>query len=189
MTEFELFKEVIVGEFTNLNQVAEEKLDNKLAHPMAKHINGICNHKIYNLPDDFRGIFVIEESYYTYLDKNLSTTTPHLFLFEETESRQVKLTSYEIPEYINKKAFTNSNKDLFIDFETLKISDKFSPMIYEYNSDHGFFGKSLSNFGPNTTFYLEETLSKDKYYVKEILQRGDRVLIGFDSPIIYNRIS
>ncbi|MEG0129686.1 hypothetical protein [Clostridium sp.] len=189
MTEFELFKEIIVGHFSNLNQVEQEGASGNIIHPMAKHINGICNHKIYNLPDDFNGIFVIEESYYTYLDKDLSTSMPHLFLFEETESGHVKLTSYDIPDYVNREFFTNDNNDLFIDYNELKVSSKFNPMTYEYIEEKGFYGRSLSNFSPTTTFLLDETLSMDKFEVTEILKKGDRVLIGFDSPIIYNRVN
>ena len=33
-------------------------------YPYAEHVNTICNDKINNLPEDFKGKFVVEESYY-----------------------------------------------------------------------------------------------------------------------------
>jgi hypothetical protein len=187
MNEFELFKKVIVGDFNNLAQIEDQKKKGKITHPIAKHINRICNDKIDNLPKDFKGIFVIEESYYTFVDTNRTNILPHLFLFEETEEGRVKLISYEIPKSINKKDFTNSNENLRMDYNELEISQKFNPMVYTYKENIGFHGRSLSNFGPDTTFLLDETLSEDKFEVNEILKKGDRVLVGFDSPIIYTR--
>lgn len=187
MNQFEIFKKVIVGDFNNSAQIQEQKNNGKITHPFAKHINRICNDKIINLPDNFQGIFVIEESYYTFLDTNRTNILPHLFLFEETENSEVKLISYEIPKSINKNDFTNSNENLKIDFNELEVSEKFNPMTYKYTNDKEFYGRSLSNFGPDTTFLLEETLSENKFEVNEILKKGDRVLVGFNSPIIYIR--
>lgn len=187
MNEFEMFKKVIVGDFNNSAQIEKQKKNGHITHPLAKHINRICNNKISNLPEEFKGIFVIEESYYTFLDTNRTNILPHLFLFQETANGQVKLISYEIPKSINKKDFTNSNESLKLDFNELEISEKFTPMTYTYKEGEGFYGRSLSNFGPDTTFLLEETLSENKFEVNEILKKGDRVLVGFDSPIIYIR--
>lgn len=187
MNEFEMFKKVIVGDFNNSNQIEEQKKNGKITHPLAKHINRICNDKIINLPKDFKGIFVIEESYYKFIDTNKTNILPHLFLFQETENNQVKLISYEIPKSINKKDFSNSNESLKIDFNELEISKKFNPMTYTYKENEGFYGKSISNFGPDTTFLLEETLNQNKFEVTEILKKGDKILVGFDSPIIYIR--
>lgn len=188
MTEFELFKKMIVGNFDNNEQIEKEKSEGKIVHPLAKHINRICNHKIDNLPDNFKGIFVIEESYYTHIETNKTNILPHLFLFEENEEGKVKLISYEIPGNIIKKDFTNYNENLKIDYNDLKISNKFNPMVYEYTEDRGFYGRSLSNFGSDTTFLLDETLSEDKFEVNEILKKGNKVIVGFESPIIYKRV-
>lgn len=187
MNEFELFKKVIVGDFTNTKQVEEEKLSGKVIHPLAKHVNRICNDKIKNLPNDFKGIFVIEESYYTYTDTQRTNIMNHLFLFEELPSGKVKLTSYETPKSFSKKEFTNSNDKLVMDYNELEISSKFTPLIYDYIKGSGFYGKSLSNFSEDTTFLLEETLNENSFEVSEILKKGDRVLIGFDTPILYIR--
>lgn len=187
MNEFEVFKKVIVGDFNNLEQIEEEKLSGKIIHPISKHINRVCNHKITNLPNGFKGIFVIEESYYTYVDTDRTNALPHLFLFDETTDGKVKLTSYEIPKSISKKDFTNSNESLMMDYNDLEISSKFTPIIYEYKENIGFYGKSLSNFGNDTTFLLEETLSENRFEVSEILKKGEKIIIGFDTPIVYTR--
>lgn len=187
MNQFELFKKVIQGRFNNLEQVEREKTNDKIVHPIAKHINKICNDKIENLPKDFKGIFVIEESYYTDVKTDKTNILPHLFLFEETENGQVKLISYEIPKSISKKDFTNSNESLKMDYNELEVSTKFTPMVYEYRENEGFYGKSFSDFGRGITFLLEETLSENKFEVNEIMKRGDQVLVGFDEPIIYIR--
>ncbi len=187
MKEFELFRKVIVGKFNNLEQIEKEKHEGKVIHPIAKHINRICNDKIDNLPNDFKGIFVIEESYYTDVKSEKTNVLPHLFLFEESEEGKVKLISYEVPKSISKSEFTNSNESLRMDYNELGVSKKFNPMIYEYKEGVGFHGRSLSNFGPDTTFLLEETLSENIFEVNEILKKGDRVIVGFESPIIYKR--
>lgn len=187
MKEFELFKKIIVGKFNNLEQIEKEKHEGKVTHPIAKHINGICNDKIDNLPNDFKGIFVIEESYYTDIKSERTNILPHLFLFEENEKRKVKLISYEIPKSISKSDFINSNENLRMDYNELEVSKKFNPMVYEYKEGVGFHGKSLSNFGSDTTFLLDETLSENIFEVNEILKKGDRVIVGFESSIIYKR--
>ena len=66
------------------------------------HVNTVCNEKIRNLPNDFKGIFLLEESYY--FTKGMKNTSPHLFLFTE-ENSNVKLVSYKIPEGYDKKTF------------------------------------------------------------------------------------
>ena len=33
-------------------------------YPYAQHVNTVCNDKIKNLPADFKGMFIVEESYY-----------------------------------------------------------------------------------------------------------------------------
>lgn len=51
--------------------------------PKAAHINRVCNEKIKNLPEDFEGYFVIEESYYEIGGRK--NILPHLFLFNLNE--------------------------------------------------------------------------------------------------------
>ncbi|MDU6983241.1 MAG: hypothetical protein E6371_02390 [Terrisporobacter othiniensis] len=52
---------------------------NIITYPKACHINGICNTKIKNLTKDFKGYFVIKESYYE--QGGRINALPHLFLF------------------------------------------------------------------------------------------------------------
>lgn len=187
MKEFELFKKIIVGKFDNLEQIKEEEISGNIVHPICRHINEICNDKINNLPDNFKGIFVIEESYYTKVGTDNTTVQPHLFLFEETQEGKVQLNSYEIPKAISRKEFTNSNPLLRLNYDELEVSSKFNSFVYDYVEGVGFHGKSLSEFNEDTTFLLDETLSEDKLEVTELVKKGDKILVGFETPIIYRR--
>lgn len=187
MTEFEYFKTIITGKFNNDRQIEREEQEGVINHPRARHENAICNNKIKNLPSDFSGIFVLEESYYTNLATQKQTVLPHLFLFTENEEHHVTLTSYEVPKDIPVTKFTNANPDLLLDYTTLVPSTKFHPLTYAYSPENGFYGKSLSTLAPELTLYLEETLKENVFEVTEIMKRGDKVLIGFDGPIIYDR--
>ena len=109
MSNLETFLSYICGEFNNDNQILEQEKNGNITHPKARHVNNICNHKIKNIPKDFKGKFVLEESYYP---KNIM---PHLFLFTENEEGKVVLTSYEIPNDISKEDFRNDNEELVMD--------------------------------------------------------------------------
>lgn len=50
----------MTGEFDNKEQFMEMKEAGK-SFPYAQHINTVCNDKIKNIPEDFNGIFVVEE--------------------------------------------------------------------------------------------------------------------------------
>ena len=63
MMEIKKFVELMTGEFDNKEQFMEMKEAGK-SFPYAQHINTVCNDKIKNIPEDFNGIFVVEESYY-----------------------------------------------------------------------------------------------------------------------------
>ena len=78
MNKLEIFINQLCGVFNNYNQINKELESGQLKHPKAKHINAVCNKKIKNLPDNFNGYFVIEESYYE--QGNLKNSLPHLFL-------------------------------------------------------------------------------------------------------------
>ena len=152
--------------------------------------------KIENLPDDINGVFILEESYYTTLkvfDAGLVNETrtrqaPHLFFFTLNEENNVKLISYEVPKDFPRHEFTNDNPNLKLDYQTLTISEKFTPLIYHYENDV-FYGKCISQFTADTTFTLEEWIKKDELLVTEILEKKGRVIIGVPSPIEYRRIS
>ena len=85
---------MMTGHFDNKEQFDMMQKAGKI-YPYAEHINTICNEKILNLPKDFNGKFVVEESYYETNGKRHAS--PHLFLITEKEDGIV-LHSYEIPE-------------------------------------------------------------------------------------------
>ena len=64
MNKLKDFMNILTGSFNNSEQFDKMKLDN-IDFPYAEHVNTICNDKIINLPEDFKGIFMVEESYYT----------------------------------------------------------------------------------------------------------------------------
>lgn len=181
----EKFINNLCGQFNNDNQISDEMSKGNVAHPQAKHINCICNNKISNIPADFNGYFVLEESYY--VQGNFKNIMPHLFLFTVNEENKIVLTSYEVPKNIDKKDFTNSNDNLSMDYNELIISEKFTPMVYEEKDDI-FYGESESNFSPEITFTLKETIKEDTLYVSEVMRRNGKITFGFTDPIIYKKI-
>ena len=98
MNKLEIFIKNLCGEFNNDNQLKKEFESGKVVHPKARHINNVCNHKIKNLPENFEGYFVIEESYYE--QGKFKNVLPHLFLFTLNKDNNVVLTSYDLPENI-----------------------------------------------------------------------------------------
>ncbi|MGL4571046.1 MAG: hypothetical protein ACRCVJ_08280 [Clostridium sp.] len=185
MNTLDMFIKNLCGKFNNSDQISKESNQGKIIHPKASHINGICNTKISNIPEDFNGYFVIEESYYE--QGSFKNSLPHLFLFTLNKEGNVVLTSYDIPEYINKEDFRNDNTNLRLDFNTLKVSKKFTPMVYK--CENGIFeGESLSHFTPVTTFILKETIKNEILEVSEIFEQDGVITFGFADPIIYKKI-
>ena len=178
------FIKLLTGNFDNKEQFEKFKEQNINDYPFAEHINNICNDKIKNLPENFEGFFLLEESYYTVNEK----TRPlhHLFLFTQ-EGENVKLTSYEIPEEYSKQDFTFNNlKEL--DFNNLKISEKFTPAIYKKCGDI-WEGGSESMFSPIMKFKLHEKFYGNTLEVSEIIEVNGKTTFGYDDPIIYKRKS
>lgn len=182
MTKLNEFMDILIGSFNNLEQYETMKKNNK-EFPYAEHVNSICNDKIVNLPDEFKGIFMIEESYYTSNDN--THATPHLFLFVE-EGNGIKLTSYEIPIGYDKNTFTYKNLKK-VDFNDLKLSEKFTPAIY-VEKDGTWEGGSTSMFSPVLKFTLFERFSKERLEVAESMEVNGKKTFGYDEPIIYKRV-
>ena len=63
MMKLENFVGMMTGHFDNKDQFDKMQEEGK-TYPYAKHINTACNDKIKNLPENFNGTFVVEESYY-----------------------------------------------------------------------------------------------------------------------------
>lgn len=102
MMKLDNFINMMTGHFNNKEQFDNMQREGK-TYPYAEHINTICNEKISNLPKDFNGKFVVEESYYETNGKRHAS--PHLFLITEKEDGIV-LYSYEIPEGEDKSTFS-----------------------------------------------------------------------------------
>ncbi|MGL5633822.1 MAG: hypothetical protein ACRDDL_01935 [Sarcina sp.] len=184
MDILEQFINKLCGEFTNVEQIEKEEKEGKVKHPIARHINGICNNKINNLPDNFKGYFIIEESYYTM--GNFKNVLPHLFLFTLNTENKVVLTSYEIPKDFSKEEFRNDNDKICLEYNKLEISKKFNPMVYE-EIEGGFKGESISNFTETTRFELKELITDEVMSVSEAFYKNDKLTFGFVDPIIYKR--
>ena len=64
MTNLESMMQLLCGRFDNRRQYEAMQAAGK-PFPYAEHVNTVCNDKIRNLPTDFAGAFLLEESYYT----------------------------------------------------------------------------------------------------------------------------
>lgn len=174
----------LCGNFNNDEQIKLEIEKNNLIHPKARHINKVCNDKISNIPDNFNGFFVLEESYYEM--GTFKNSLPHLFLFTLNSDGNIVLTSYDIPSEIKKEDFRTDNSNLKMDFNQLKVSEKFTPMTYIYENGE-FKGESISHFTPVTTFILKETVKDGILEVSEVFKKDGKITFGFESPIIYKK--
>ena len=63
MMKLDNFVGMMTGHFDNKDQFNKMQAEGK-TYPYAEHVNTICNDKLNNLPEDFKGKFVVEESYY-----------------------------------------------------------------------------------------------------------------------------
>lgn len=172
---------LLAGRFNNAGQF-EAKQKHGQDFPYAEHVNTVCNDKIRNLPPDFAGVFLVEESYYTTQGK--THPSHHLFLFTE-EPEGVRLTSYEIPAGYGKDSFTYANLQP-VDYADLKPSAKFTPALYT-EKDGVWKGGSVSHFSPVLTFTLFERFSREGLEVTETMEMNGRPTFGYGEPILYQR--
>lgn len=77
MTKLDNFVDMMTGHFDNKEQFGMMQAAGKI-YPYAEHVNTVCNDKIKNLPEDFNGKFVVEESYYETNGKRHAS--PHISL-------------------------------------------------------------------------------------------------------------
>ena len=176
------FVKLMTGNFVNKEQFEAMKNAGK-AYPYAQHVNTICNDKIKNLPEDFNGIFVVEESYYENDGKRHAS--PHLFLITESDEGML-LSSYEIPEGEDKSTFSYASMKT-VDYNVLIKSQKFTPALYK-ERDGVWEGGSISQFTPVMTFKLWEKFSDERLEVSESMEVNGKRTFGFDEPIIYKRV-
>ena len=134
MMKIKNFVDLMTGEFDNKEQFMEMKEAGK-SFPYAQQIK--------NIPEDFNGIFVVEESYYETDGKRHAS--PHLFLITDSDDGII-LSSYEIPAGEDKNTFSyNSMKS--VDYSELRKSEKFTPALYKENNG-SWEGGSVSQFTP-----------------------------------------
>ena len=182
MMKLDNFVGMMTGHFDNKDQFNKMQAEGK-TYPYAEHVNTICNDKINNLPEDFKGKFVVEESYYEINGKRHAS--PHLFLITEIE-QGILLSSYEIPKGEDKNTFSyDSMKN--VDYSKLEKSEKFNPALY-HEKDGIWEGGSTSQFSPVMTFKLWEKFSNNFLEVSESMEVNGQRTFGYDEPIIYKRV-
>lgn len=182
MSQLKDFMNILTGHFDNKEQY-DKKKDEQQEFPYAQHVNTICNDKIVNLPVNFDGYFMVEESYYTI--NGHTQASPHLFLFT-AEGIDVKLTSYDLPATVDKKTFSYESLEQ-LDFNDLQPSAKFTPAIYK-EKDGVWEGGSVSMFTPVLKFTLFERFSHDVLEVSETMEVNGKRTFGYDDAILYKRI-
>ena len=74
MSKLDDFMGLLLGSFDNREQFEAKKAAGE-PFPLARHVNTACNDKILNLPADFSGLFMVEESYYEIDGKALRRRT------------------------------------------------------------------------------------------------------------------
>lgn len=179
------FCRMLSGTFDNSAQIRELSRTGAMpaGFPLAKHINTVCNDHIENLPEDFEGYFMLEESYYVLEDR--TNVLPHLFLFT-VGAEGIVLDSYEIPEGYTKETFCIEKLGQ-LDYSQLKRSKAFTPITYKKSGDT-YTGHSVSMFSPVLRFTLTEQVSPEVLSVSEIFEVNGRRTFGYDIPIEYRPI-
>ena len=146
--KIEKFVKLMIGYFDNKEQFTAMKEAGKI-YPYAQHVNTVCNDKIKNIPEDFAGVFIVEESYYETDGKRHAS--PHLFLITES-CDGILLSSYELPAGEDKNTFSYASMKI-VDYNELKKSEKFTPALYK-ETDGGWEGGSVSHFSTVMTLRL-----------------------------------
>lgn len=181
MSKLQEFMKLLTGAFNNREQFEAMREAGK-DYPYAEHVNTVCNDKIKNLPEDFQGKFMVEESYYETNGKRHAS--PHLFLFTE-EPDGILLSSYEISAEADRNTFTYASMQP-VDYGALKKSEKFTPALYQ-EKDGVWEGGSTSQFSPVMKLKLWERFSDACLEVSESMEMNGKRTFGYDEPIIYKR--
>ena len=180
-SNLEMFIKLITGHFNNKEQFEEMQKSGRV-YPYAEHVNTVCNDKIKNLPVDFQGKFLVEESYYETAGRRHAS--PHLFLITDNNDK-IMLSSYEIPEGEDKNTFSYNSMKI-VDYSELRKSVKFTPALYVEN-DGIWEGGSTSQFTPVMKFKLWERFSETGLEVAESMEVNGKRTFGYDVPILYKR--
>lgn len=181
--DLDVYLSYLTGDFDNQAQVNQEQKLGKVVHPLAKHVTRDITKRVANLPADFKGVFVLEESYYTFSNQE-TQVKPYIFKFLLNNNGQVVLHSIAIPARIDKKTFTNANADWSLDFTELKESTSFKPATYT-KTERGFYIKAPNDLPGGIKFTLEETIGKDFLEVMELAEKDGKRLTPYETPIQY----
>lgn len=186
MKIIDIFKQYITGDFSNSHQVVAEIAAGKQIHPLAIHVNRVCDNKILNKPT-VDGFFILEESYYLAEGKAVEAK-PYLFLFEASGDTAVKLTVYQWPKELKKEACRNDNAELKLDFNTMLPSPTFKGALYTWNAkDRTFSTNSVNDLPNGMRFTLTEKFMDKQLQVMELLEKEGKSLTIYNTPIIYDR--
>ncbi len=184
----ELFMEILCGDLDNREQVEAEQKAAKQVHPYAKHITRLCDHKVLNRPVDMDGHYILEESYYSYPDKEMQVK-PLLFYIRQKDEQSVSLQSIVVPERLDKAEVINANDELSFDYHELVVNQKFGIAEYTMHDNAYFTTDHLCDFGNDVSFRLIETLSAEHLLVLELYTKAGQSLTPYNTPIIYKKFS
>lgn len=183
MNQLQKFVSLLAGTFDNRVQLADFEARGVTGYPAARHVNTVLNDRIDGLPEDFNGVFMLEESDYTVNGR--TNPMPHLFLFTLEPDGRVKLTSYDMPAGYTKETFRAESLGR-LRYQDLTPSAKFTPALYE-KKDGGWEGGSESMFTPVLKFKLWERFTSDVLVVSESMEMNGKRTFGYDQPLEYRR--
>jgi len=186
MNDLDLYLSYLTGDFDNQAQVETEIKAGKQIHPYAKHITRVITQRVKNIPTDFKGVFVLEESYYKTPGQD-TVIKPYIFKFTLNESGQIVLHSMGIPAQIDKKTFRNDNNSWALNFNDLKESPSFKPAAYT-KTERGFYIKAPNDLPGGIKFTLEETIGNGFLEVMELAEKEGKRLTSYDTPLQYVRM-
>ncbi len=175
------FRKMLLGEYDNSLQVKREEAEGHGIHPLAIHGIYDVTHLVQALPEDFRGIFVLEESHF-HMGAH-TVEKKYLFSYEEV-SEGILLKSYQFPEGLLESGDRLSETDWMIPYEKLEESPRFQPLLLKWDG-RCFVGENVSQFSPEHRFYFRLEVYTQEFYVKELLKKDHIVVAGYESPIHY----
>lgn len=179
------FTDILCGTLDNKAQIDREREEGKQVHPYAKHVTDICDHKVINRPEGHEGIYVLEESYYTYPGKE-TDVKPLLFYLRSDGKNKVFLQSMKTQD-LDLVSITNTNNDLVLDYNKMEVSP-FGIAEYTLQVTGQFTVNHIGDIGNGMTFQLTETLSEGHLSVMEILRKDGVKLTPYDTPIDYIKV-
>lgn len=183
--DLQLYLSYLTGDFDNQAQIDQQIKAGQQLHPLAKHITRVITDRVANVPAGYKGVFVLEESYYTSPNQEVQVK-PYIFKFLLNEAGRVVLHSIGIPARIDKKTFTNNNPSWSLDFSELTESASFKAVAYT-KTPRGFYIKAPNDLPGGIKFTLEETIGDGYLEVMELAEKNGKRLTPYETPIQYLR--